>query len=188
MGDICWYGTLASNRVLWGMAIPNSKNALLGAISERFSKLEAALDAVPVGVEGETTMEGHGKGTFMCPADLVSYLIGWNELVLKWLAQDDAGVAVEFPEVGYKWNELGQLAQKFYADYDGLDFAQKRERLKAVKLRIVEEVSRRPNEELYGAPWYGKWTKGRMIQFNTSSPYENARGRLRRWVKVQGLE
>jgi len=24
---------------------------------------------------------------------------------------------------------------------------------------------------------------GRMIQFNTSSPYANARGRLRKWLK-----
>lgn len=27
---------------------------------------------------------------------------------------------------------------------------------------------------------------GRMIQFNTASPYENARGRLRKWLKTQG--
>lgn len=26
---------------------------------------------------------------------------------------------------------------------------------------------------------------GRMIQFNTSSPYANAQGRLRKWVKAQ---
>ncbi|WP_342588365.1 ClbS/DfsB family four-helix bundle protein [Phyllobacterium phragmitis] len=26
---------------------------------------------------------------------------------------------------------------------------------------------------------------GRMIQFNTSSPYDNARGRLRMWRKVK---
>ncbi|WP_353959734.1 ClbS/DfsB family four-helix bundle protein [Corynebacterium atrinae] len=24
-------------------------------------------------------------------------------------------------------------------------------------------------------PWYGKWTMGRMISFNTSSPYADAR-------------
>ncbi|WP_331709366.1 ClbS/DfsB family four-helix bundle protein [Microbacterium sp. TNHR37B] len=48
--------------------------------------------------------------------------------------------------------------------------------------------SRRPfesrsDEELYGAPWYRTWTMGRMISFNTSSPYANARGRLRAWLR-----
>ena len=44
-------------------------------------------------------------------------------------------------------------------------------------------VGSRPNDELYGKPWYDKWPKGRMIQFNSSSPYANARGRIRKWLK-----
>lgn len=31
--------------------------------------------------------------------------------------------------------------------------------------------------------WYQKWTMGRMIQLNTSSPYDNARKRLRKWKR-----
>ncbi|WP_326491305.1 ClbS/DfsB family four-helix bundle protein, partial [Rhodovulum sulfidophilum] len=68
------------------------------------------------------SMEGHAAGTMMSPADLVAYLLGWNELVLKWLDRDDRGEAVEFPETGFKWNQLGSLAQKFYADYQHLDW------------------------------------------------------------------
>ena len=47
-------------------------------------------------------MEGHAKDTIMSVNNLVSYLIGWNELVLKWLDQDAKGKDIEFPEVGYK--------------------------------------------------------------------------------------
>ncbi len=50
----------------------------------------------------------------MSPADLVAYLIEWNNLVLKWLDRDDRGEPVDFPGAGFKWNELGLLAQKFY--------------------------------------------------------------------------
>ncbi|EQB9714967.1 ClbS/DfsB family four-helix bundle protein, partial [Yersinia enterocolitica] len=32
-----------------------------------------------------------------------------------------------------------------------------------------------------------KWTMGRMIQFNTASPYANARGRLRKWLKTKDM-
>ena len=166
-----------------GMAIPTSKLELLEAIAERFSKLDQALDAVPVDRADEASMEGHAKGTLMSPNNLVSYLIGWNELVLKWLEQDANGVAIDFPEAGYKWNELGALAQKFYADLSGRTFDENRARLATVKDRLVAQISNATDDDLYGSPWHGKWTKGRMIQFNSSSPYENARGRVRRWLR-----
>lgn len=129
-------------------------------------------------------MEGHVAETLMSPADLVAYLLGWNELVLRWLERDDRGEVVEFPETGFKWNQLGLLAQKFYADYQHLDWPELLIRLAAANRRLVETISSRTNEEIYGISWYGKWTKGRMIQFNTSSPYANARGRIRKWLKA----
>ncbi len=165
------------------MAIPTSKSELVSAIVERFVKLDAALDSVPPDIADDKSMEGHVKGTTMSANNLVSYLIGWNELVLKWLDQDDRGKAVELPEVGYKWNELGALAQKFYADYSGYCFDENRRKLIAAKDQLVCEISKRTDEELYGSHWHGKWTKGRMIQLNSSSPYENARGRIRKWLK-----
>lgn len=112
--------------------------------------------------------------------------VGWNELVLKWLEMDAAGLAVDFPETGFRWNELGRLARKFYRDCEGIAYPQLLERLNLVKDRIVASVEDRSNAELYERPWYGKWTMGRMIQLNTSSPYENARGRLRKWLKAKG--
>ena len=36
-----------------------------------------------------------------------------NELVLKWLERDADGEPIDFSETGFKWNELGRLAQKF---------------------------------------------------------------------------
>jgi len=165
------------------MSIPTSKTELLGAISKRFAKLDAALDSVPSEIADEKSMKGQAKGTMMSANDLVSYLIGWNELVLKWLDKDDRGQVVEFPETGYKWNELGALAQNFYADHSDYGFNENRKKLTSAKENLVAEISKRTNEELYGSPWHEKWTKGRMIQFNSSSPYENARGRLRKWLK-----
>lgn len=168
-----------------GMPIPTSKIELLTSIGERYAKLELALDAVPVEIADEMSMEGHAKGTMMSVNNLLSYLLGWNELVLKWLDEDDNGLVVIFPEVGYQWNQLGALAQKFYTDYSGQSFKENRCRLTTAKNHLVAEISKRTDEELYGSPWHGKWTKGRMIQFNSSSPYENARGRIRKWLKAK---
>ena len=166
------------------MGVPASKTELLDAISKTFGKLIADLERVPPQLARTASMEGHAAGTMMSPADLVAYLLGWNELVLRWLEQDDRGEVVEFPETGFKWNQLGLLAQKFYADYQHLDWSELLIRLAAANRRLVETISSRTNDEIYGVPWYGKWTKGRMIQFNTSSPYANARGRIRKWLKA----
>lgn len=130
-------------------------------------------------------MEGHAKGSQMSVHDLVSYLAGWNELVLKWLERDDAGMAVDFPETGFQWNELGQLAAKFYEDGRKFEYKENRQRLEVLKRTICENCAGRTCDELYGRPWYRKYTKGRMIQLNTASPYENARIRLRKWLKAQ---
>ena len=166
------------------MGVPASKAELLDAISKTFGSLLYDLERVPPEIARTTSMEGHAAGTMMSPADLVAYQPGWNELVLRWLDRDDHGEAVEFPETGFKWNQLGLLAQKFYADYQHLDWHELLTRLAATNLRLVATISSRTDNELYGRPWYGKWTKGRMVQFNTSSPYTNARLRIRKWLKV----
>lgn len=165
------------------MAIPSTKDELILAINERFAKLDAALDAVPAAMADEKSMDGHAKGTMMSVNNLLSYIIGWNELILKWLDQDAQGKDIEFPEVGYKWSQLGALAQKFYLDYSEFSFEENRKMLAICKEELLSELSTRTDEELYGTPWHGKYTKGRMIQLNSSSPYENARVRIRKWLK-----
>jgi hypothetical protein len=169
------------------MAVPTNKDELLTAIDLTFDKLIIELHAVPLPVVAERCLEGHAKATQMSVADLVAYLVGWNELLLKWLDRTAAGEQVDFPETGFKWNELGRLAQKFYRDYADIPYPQLVERLEAVKGRIVSLIEALSNDDLYGRPWYGEWTMGRMIQFNTSSPYANARGRLRKWLKTRSV-
>ncbi|WP_339776563.1 ClbS/DfsB family four-helix bundle protein [uncultured Thalassospira sp.] len=167
------------------MAIPASREELLFAITTTFDRLMADLAKVPPSRAREATLKGHAAGTLMSPSDLVAYLIGWNELVLKWLDRDDRGEPVDFPATGFKWNQLGLLAQKFYADLNAQEWPELLHRFAAAKAQLIATVKARSDDELYGKPWYGKWTKGRMIQFNTSSPYANARIRIRKWLKAQ---
>ncbi len=168
------------------MAVPRSREELLAAVETTFARLITDLERVPPSLARDASLDGHVAGTPMSPADLVAYLIGWNELVLNWLDLDDRGVVPDFPASGFQWNQLGPLAQKFYADHANEAWPALLLRLKAAKERLAATITARPNEELYGRPWYGKWTKGRMIQFNTSSPYANARGRIRSWLREQG--
>lgn len=169
------------------MAVPKNQRELLDAIRITYQKLMADLASVPPESAREATLEGHAYGTQISVADLVAYLIGWNLLVLKWCDGRSKGVPVDFPETGYKWNELGRLAQKFYTDRADVAYADLLRQFSDAHASIMALVKRETDASLYGAPWYEKHTKGRMIQFNTSSPYANARGRLRRWKKARGI-
>lgn len=168
------------------MAVPRTKAELLSAIETEFAKLRLELDGIPPERFSEPSLDGHAKGTMMSVGDLVAYLTGWGELVIKWIERGEQGLPVDFPETGYKWNELGRLAQKFYSDYQALSPAERLSCLAASKDALVALIEARDEQALYGQAWYGKWPLGRMIQFNTSSPYANARGRLRKWKKVIG--
>lgn len=169
------------------MAVPANKSELQTAIKSNFEKLRKELVGIPLDKTTEKRLDGHAKDTVMSLNNLLSYLIGWGELVLKWIDKKDHHEAVDFPETGYKWNELGKLAQKFYQDYEKEDFIDLQERLKNTVGKILELIEAKSNEELYEVVWYEKWTLGRMIQFNTASPYTNARGRIRKWKNVNKL-
>jgi len=78
------------------MTVPISKSELLSAISVTFDRLKDDLARIPESRANESSMPGHSAGTQMSPACLVSYLLGWNRLVLKWLHQDDQGIPVDF--------------------------------------------------------------------------------------------
>lgn len=166
------------------MAVPASKTELLGAIDKTFGRLSQELDRVPLVMVRRPVLEGHARGTTMSPADLVAYLVGWNQEVLGWHRRRAAGLADEFPARGFAWNELGALAQHYYSTHADDGWADLRTQLEDAKREIVALIDARSDQDLYGGPWYGKWTMGRMISLNTSSPYDNARRRLRTWLRT----
>ena len=170
------------------MAIPSNKEELIIAIESNYKKLKAEIDSVPEDLSDVKTLEGQLKGTEMSVKNLISYLIGWGKLVLKWNSKKELNEIVDFPETGYKWNELGKLAQKFYQDYENKDFGELKLKLDSTVEKILVLINSKSNDQLYGISWYEKYTLGRMIQFNTSSPYANARLRLRKWKKEQGFK
>ena len=170
------------------MAIPNNKNELINAIKTNYAKLTKELEIIPDHLTMEKELAGHSKNTLMSIDNLLAYLVGWGQLVLKWNDKKAKGQEVDFPETGYQWNELGQLAQKFYIDFEKEEFRVLQSKLENTTNQILNLISEKTDHELYGVAWYGKWTLGRMIQLNTSAPFKNAKGRLRKWKKIKGMK
>lgn len=166
------------------MAVPQHKAELQAAIQTNYNKLQNELLSITSENAERKELEGHAKETFISVNNVLAYLIGWGQLVLKWVNKKTQGLSVDFPETGYQWNQLGKLAQKFYTDYQHEDFITLQQLLDQTVADLQAMIAEKSNEELYDREWYGKWTLGRMIQFNTSSPYTNARGRIRKWKKL----
>lgn len=169
------------------MAVPVNKEELILAINTNYKKLKKELENIPIELTTLKDLEGHSKGTLMSINNLLSYLLGWQELVLKWNIKKQNKEEVDFPETGYKWNQLGKLAQKFYEDYKNDDFNTLLFKLDKKVEEILKLIENKSNKELYEVSWYEKWTLGRMIQFNTSSPYANAKARIRKWKKEHNI-
>ncbi|MCG3651759.1 ClbS/DfsB family four-helix bundle protein [Aliarcobacter butzleri] len=169
------------------MAVPVNKEELILAINTNYKKLKKELENIPIELTTLKDLEGHSKGTLMSINNLLSYLLGWQELVLKWNVKKQNKEEVDFPETGYKWNQLGKLAQKFYDDYKNDDFNTLLFKLDKKVEEILKLIENKSNKELYEVSWYEKWTLGRMIQFNTSSPYANAKARIRKWKKEHNI-
>ena len=170
------------------MAIPKNKEELLKAITDNYKKLATELSNIPIELTEIKELEGHSKNTLMSINNLVAYLVGWGQLVLKWNDKKIKELEVDFPETGFKWNELGLLAQKFYKDYEKDDFKMLNEKLGNTTNEILKLIESKTNKELYEIVWYDKWTLGRMIQLNTSSPFKNAKDRIRKWKKIKQLK
>lgn len=169
------------------MSIPANKEELLEAINDNYKKLSTELLDIAEPLTKKKELDGHSKNTLMSIHNLVAYLVGWGQLVLKWNELKSKGKPVDFPETGFKWNELGLLAQKFYKDYEKDDFKTLAEKLDKTTKQILKLIQSKTNTELYETPWYEKYTLGRMIQLNTSSPFKNAKDRIRKWKKTKQL-
>lgn len=165
------------------MPIPTNKESLQSAITKQYNQLVKELSSIPIELTTVNELDGHSKNTLMSINNLIAYLVGWGNLVLKWIHQKENGIETIFPENGFKWNQLGLLAQKFYADYIDDDFHTLCKKLEISTQLILQEIDKNSNSDLYEVTWYDKWTLGRMIQLNTSSPLKNAVVRIRKWKR-----
>ena len=170
------------------MPVPNNKSELELAIQAALDKILSDYSSIPVEFTRTVGIEGNVKNTEISVSDTLAYLIGWGKLVLKWYKLKKFGKSVDFPETGYKWNELGKLAQSFHHQYKDWQYNDLLKEFEKTTTDILKLISSLDNHQLYGAFWYEKYTLGKMIQFNTSSPMKNMRTKVRKFKKDNGLK
>jgi len=168
------------------MPLPTSKKELLNNLYDAFEKLDGEFDSIPSQMERKQEIEGN----ISC-CDILAYQIGWANLLLGWDHSESNGKAPAMPAEGYKWNQLGKLAQSFYEKNLAKNLKELRAEFGKAFNELIEWVKSFPEEELFGLHqrrWAGeKWAVVKWIQVNTVAPYRSARTKVRRWKRENGI-
>jgi len=169
-------------------SIAENRDDLYQAIKMAFDKILEDYSSIPEEYSRITGIEGNVKGTKISVGDTLAYLIGWGRLVLKWHNLKSNDHNIDFPETGYKWSELGRLAQNFQLQRRNWSYSDLIVEFKLTTADILLLVESLDNQSLYGDSWYKKYSLGRMIQFNTYSPMKNMRAKVRRFKRDNQID
>ena len=172
------------------MPLAESKVELLGQLEKAYRLLNGEFDGMR---EKDAKIKGieWKEGTMVSCCDVMAYQIGWGELLLGWEACEKKGQKVCMPREGYKWNELGRLAELFYLEKKGKSLKVLRKEWDQVYSQIRRWIESLDEQEVFEVgmrQWTGeKWVMAKWVQVNTIGPYKSARTKVRRF-KREGLE
>lgn len=158
------------------------KAQLEALTAKEFEKLHKLLQPI----DANAAMEKDVDATSI--KDVVGHRAHWIELFLGWYADGVAGKEVAFPAPGYKWNELKRYNTDLRKRQADLDWPAALAMLRDQHLRLVDWMSDRSQEELYGGPMKGAkndWTPGRWAEAAGPSHYRSASKYVRSRLKAR---
>lgn len=104
----------------------------------------------------ETDKDKLIDGVDRTPAQMISYQLGWLDLIMKWDKDEQAGKTVITPGEGYKWNNLGALYQNFYNKYASYSLSELQKMFKEKVNTFIKWLDNFTEEEVF-TPGSRKW-------------------------------
>ncbi|MCF2905278.1 ClbS/DfsB family four-helix bundle protein [Octadecabacter sp. CECT 8868] len=147
----------------------------------------AKLRAVMAKVTPDQAMRKRGDDTSI--KDIVGHRAHWIALFLRWYREGQAGVDVQIPAKGYKWNQLKAYNAALREVQSGMTWAQACDQLDANHTKLVQFINSLPCDDLYGAPMKGgnnAWTTGRWAEAAGPSHYRSAAKWIRACLRADG--
>lgn len=131
------------------------------------------------------------EGIDRTPSQMISYQLGWMNLVLLWEQEEQKGNQVIMPVKGYKWNNLGQLYQTFYKQYENDSLEELTQKFLDLKEKIItliesytEEQLFETNQRAWASSTPSNWPIWKWIHINTVAPFKSFRIKIRKWKKI----
>ncbi|MGT2907180.1 ClbS/DfsB family four-helix bundle protein [Streptococcus dentiloxodontae] len=165
-----------------------SKAELITAIQTAYGKYIAEFADIP-----EALKDSRAEGVDRTPAENLAYQVGWTTLLLKWEADEAAGLDVQTPSEQFKWNQLGQLYQWFNETYSHQSLSALKSQLDANVASIYQMIETMSETELFqphqrnwadAATKTAVWEVYRFIHVNTVAPFGTFRTKIRKWKQL----
>ena len=124
------------------------------------------------------------------PFQMLSFCIGWMDLVLVWEDEEQKGIQETSLATEWKWNDLDWLYQSFYDKYNNYSLNELINFFNKKVESIVAFINNLSYEDLFEedrrnwAKTNGKkFSVCRLIHLNTIANFKNFRGKIRKWKK-----
>jgi hypothetical protein len=121
--------------------------------------------------------------------DVLSHLIEWEQMVMKWYETGAKGKEPAVPSEQYNWGQLPQLNHAIYLKHRDKSLADIQKEFKSSYKKMMKKIEDIPEKELFTRGQY-TWTKNNLLAAYfvsaTSSHYRWARTVIRKTVKSKG--
>ena len=174
------------------MARPTTKEELIKAADDGFDKLMALLEPL-------TPEERNGRFSFDLSKekgahwardrnikDVLVHLYEWHQLLLNWVEDNQQGRTHDFLPDGYNWRNYGEMNVKLRDKHDDTTYNQALDLFIESHKKVMALAQSFTNEQLFtkGAlPWTGNSTLGSTFISSTSSHYDWALKKIRKYLK-----
>lgn len=162
------------------MPRPKTKAELLSASSDRFARLNLAIDSLsPTQIKAPFPFEHRDKNV----RDVLAHLHAWHEMMLEWYKTGMAGSKPEMPAKGYTWRTTPELNAVIWEKYQRTSLQSVRKKLDASHEALMELIHQHTNDELFTKcfyAWTGTTSLGSYLVSATSSHYDWALKILKR--------
>ncbi len=126
------------------------------------------------------------------PSQMISYQLGWINLIQFWESQEKLGKTVITPSPKYKWNKLGELYNEFYKEYEDYSLEELINLFKKDLDSLISWIESLSDGELFisgSRQWASstpsKWPIWKWIHINTVAPFKTFRTKIRKWKRLK---
>ncbi|WP_440312926.1 ClbS/DfsB family four-helix bundle protein [Leucobacter chromiireducens] len=176
------------------MARPTSKPELLAAAAQGAADLDALIDGMtPAEQEGElvfpastTRTEAHWQRD-RSVRDVLAHLAAWHELLLNWVASNEAGDERPFLPAPYSWRDCVPMNVAFRDAATQLSLREARTRFATSHAQVIALIERHTEAELFEKrhfTWTGTTSLGSYCVSATSAHTRWATTKLRAYLRA----
>ncbi|EOH90127.1 ClbS/DfsB family four-helix bundle protein [Enterococcus pallens] len=174
------------------MARPKTKIDLIQTGNESFTKFIDLLDSIPTSqVTAAFTFDtANEKGAHWERdknlRDVLVHLYEWHQLIINWVNSNLEGEKKTFLKEGYNWKTYEAMNDEFWEKHQDTSYEEALSLLKDSHVSVIKLAEQFSTDELFSKgvfAWVGGSTLGSYFVSNTSSHYEWALKKTRKFKK-----